>query len=785
MPLTDVTFEDLKAYPQWVCCNTSKVPFSPLTGKGADCTDPSTWGTYDQAYHAWKGQRTWYSGIGFEFLKDQAITGIDLDKCIVDRQMSPFAREVIAQLQSYTEYSPSGTGIHIWVRGSLPANLSPNRKGDGEDRIEMYDHERYFTVTGKHVQGTPETIEERQQELLNLYHRIRERRIQTKQDEPAPYRQKEMPMDEDTAYGLTALHHECLELAHTAEGGRNQQLNNAAYRMGQLIGGNEISRSTVERELTSAAHQAGLEAQEIGRTLKSGLDAGIKVPRTRSRERMAQNEIDGLDNIFILECLEEGEYGDSKLFARQFRGKVLYDHTQQVWYLWAGHYWKEDTIGLIKHLVSGKLASVYLRTTASLNEQASQGKMEGEKMTEILSLKQIKELQKRAFLLRQVARSKNILYFAASHRGMGIQSDRWDRNPWLLALPNGVLDLRTAILRNGQPEDYICTPCPTPWQGLDAPAPRWEQFLNEIFEDRPEQERRELILFLQRLFGYGITGEIREHVFCIFYGEDGRNGKDTIQHTLSSVLGQASAAVLKDVLLSTGRGHSNGSPTPHLSDLQGKRLAWANEPEKGARFHTGMIKELSGGGEIASRGLFEKKVTKFKPSHLLLLLTNHKPHADANDTAFWERLRLITFNMRFVDQPMKPNERKKDATLWTTLEQEASGILAWLVRGCLDWQRQGLATPQSVTKDAARYREEEDTIFLFISECCVIKEGASVKASHLFEAYDDWCKASNVHAMNKTSFGLQLKKKQFEKKSTGKGIIYQGIGLLIEIQKGA
>jgi P4 family phage/plasmid primase-like protien len=380
--------------------------------------------------------------------------------------------------------------------------------------------------------------------------------------------------------------------------------------------------------------------------------------------------------------------------------------------------------------------------------------------------------------LRQASRLKNVLYFASAHDGMGIVTSQWDSDPWLLGVPNGVLDLRTGQLRDGQPADYIRTTSPTEWKGLDTPAPRWERFLEEIFEDRIPEEYKELIAFLQRLLGYGITGVVMEHIFAVFYGEDGRNGKDTIQKALTETLGSVSGAIHKDVLLDTGRGHSAGAPTPHLSDLQGRRLAWASEPEKGARFNVGQIKELSGGGDIATRGLHEKKITKLKPSHLLILLTNHKPHADANDAAFWDRLRLITFNMRFVDDPQAPNERKKDLMLWTQLGEETSGILAWLVRGCLDWQKNGLNTPQAVLYAGIAYRNEEDIIKTFLDECCVIKERARIKASCLYETYKTWAQDGNLHVMNKTVFGLQLGKKKFTKVSTKHGIFYHGLGLL-------
>jgi phage/plasmid-associated DNA primase len=132
--------------------------------------------------------------------------------------------------------------------------------------------------------------------------------------------------------------------------------------------------------------------------------------------------------------------------------------------------------------------------------------------------------------------------------------------------------------------------------------------------------------------------------------------------------------------------------------------------------------------------------------------------------------------MRFVDHPAESNERKKDTTLWDTLEREASGILVWLVRGCLEWQREGLSAPPSVLADGAKYRKEEDVMQLFIEECCVITENATFRAKALYERYKAWCEQSRLPPMSSTQFGRQFGKKRFEKREDMKGIYYKGIG---------
>ncbi len=493
----------------------------------------------------------------------------------------------------------------------------------------------------------------------------------------------------------------------------------------------------------------------------------------------------------VLMYLDENEYGDARFFAEVFAGQVCYDHTEKEWYLWNGHYWKQDATGKVRKLVAGVLGTLYLRAAADLNtEQAeldlklqaliSQGVKDDaeagplkDRLKVITS--QVTALRSRAHALRAAKRMNSVLTFVQAE--MGITSEIWDTSPWILAVPNGVLDLHSGEYREGEPSDYIRTVCPTEWADLDTPSPRFEQFLQEVFEDKPDRDT--LIAFLQRLLGYGITGLTVHHIFPIFYGEEGRNGKDTLLDTLKSVLGPLVGAVSNDVFISQDKLRSGGAATPHLCDLQGKRLVWGSETREGDRLNIAQIKKLTGGGEISTRPLYAKDYYTFPPTHKLLLMTNYKPHADARDKAFWTRACLIEFGIRFVDQPHAPNERQADLTLKETLKQERSGILAWLVRGCLDWQKYGLDIPPSVQMATDKYREDEDRLLLFIQECCIVAPHARVSPSALFKAYRDWHEVSQFsgHGMNSKQFADAISK-QFERGRTKETRYYSGIGLL-------
>lgn len=151
--------EDLKNLPQWVV-HQGKKPIDPNTYYGAKAGDPSTWGTFEQCL----GLAPMYDGIGFE-LNDNGIVGIDIDHCIDEiGLLSKEARSIVERLNSYTEISPSGTGLHIWIYGDIPEK---GRKHT-EKGVEIYKDKRYFTMTGN-VYGDLKPIEQRDAEIMELF----------------------------------------------------------------------------------------------------------------------------------------------------------------------------------------------------------------------------------------------------------------------------------------------------------------------------------------------------------------------------------------------------------------------------------------------------------------------------------------------------------------------------------------------------------------------------------------------------------------------------------------
>lgn len=469
-------------------------------------------------------------------------------------------------------------------------------------------------------------------------------------------------------------------------------------------------------------------------------------------------------------AVNSGEDGDSWLFVQLHRGKLLFDHAAGVWYEWGGHSWREDLLAESMAAVDavidayGEAAQreAWKRLAASKRRDGEAEKEAGKREEAFLA---------RVGKLQCLHRKRNVLTLAAvGRRSLGGTGEEWDRSPWLLACPNGTIDLQTGKLRPGRQEDFIKTACPTPWRDLNIKAPAWESFLDEVFEGD-----RELIGYVQRLFGYAITGLSTEHVFPILWGA-GRNGKGTLLQALADVLGPLAGPSKAELLLEQGRTRSSAAPDSDLMALRGKRVVWASETDEGRKLNAGRVKWLVGGDTLVGRAPFAKREITFKPTHTLLLLTNHKPKADPTDYALWQRVHLIPFALSFVDEPRRENERRRDPQLTERLKAEASGILSWLVRGCLTWQIEGLKPPDKVKGATEEYRMDEDLIGHFLGERCLVSAAASIRAGELYKAYQSWCEEMGHRPISGTRFGKDMKER-FQWAENYKGIFYSGVGI--------
>ncbi|MGW0929582.1 phage/plasmid primase, P4 family [Streptomyces sp. NPDC002644] len=345
-----------------------------------------------------------------------------------------------------------------------------------------------------------------------------------------------------------------------------------------------------------------------------------------------------------------------------------------------------------------------------------------------------------------------------------VSADAFDARPELLSFANGVVDLRTGELRPHSPDDMLTASLPFDYQA-GAKAPRWEEFLHEIMPGMPE-----MVSYLQRLVGYGITGYTTEQCFCVLWGK-GANGKSVFTETLASVFG--SITTTTPFATFENKGGAGGGIPNDIAALRGARLVMASEGESGKDMSEAVLKRLSGKDRVTARFL-NKEFFTYQPTFLILLATNHKPRFKSQDEGLWRRVKMIPFKRYFA-----PEERDYD--LDAKLLRERAGIVAWAVRGAVEWFQSGLGDPDAIQNATKEYRETSDTLAGFFPDVLRPTGGLErVSGSDIYNAYRDWCEAEGLQAKeiwSRTMLYRMLEERGIQRVRTAKGQALIGVTL--------
>jgi putative DNA primase/helicase len=329
---------------------------------------------------------------------------------------------------------------------------------------------------------------------------------------------------------------------------------------------------------------------------------------------------------------------------------------------------------------------------------------------------------------------------ARSDRRLAAVIDQWDADPWLLNTPDGIIDLRTGQRHRHRAEDYQ-TKITAIGPGGDCP-----RFL--AFLDRITGGDSELVAYIQRVLGYGLTGLTREHALFFGYGT-GANGKSVLLSTVAGLLGDYhKTAPIETFTASNGDRH----PTD-LASLRGARLVTATETEEGRRWAESRIKQLTGGDTVAAR-FMRQDFFEYRPAFKLIIAGNHKPSLRSVDEAIRRRFHLIPFAVT-----IPPEERDPD--LAEKLKAEWPGILQWLIDGCLEWQAEGLQPPQAVREATDAYLSAEDSLAAWIDHKCDRSANAWASSSALFASWSSWATTAGENPGNSKRFSQALESRGF------------------------
>jgi len=447
------------------------------------------------------------------------------------------------------------------------------------------------------------------------------------------------------------------------------------------------------------------------------------------------------------------DVGNGRRLALLHGDDLKYSHGWEKWLVWDGKRWKMDDTGEIHRRAKSTCRSLLEHAADRIRELSANGADEN-------TLKSFSDFQSFAIKSESRDRISAMAEMAKSEPNIPIQTTALNSDPFLLCCPNGTVDLSTGSIRPHDRCDYITQLCPTPYVP-DATCPTWIRFLNDIFPGDEAPGNIEMILYVQRLLGYCLTGDVREQILPIFCGS-GSNGKTTLLNTVTTILGSDYCVKAPVAMLTAGAKHRH--PT-ELTLLFGKRLVYAAESDEGGRLNESVIKELTGSETITARRMKED-FWSFVPTHKLILCTNHKPKVRGKDHAIWRRLKLVPFMEQF-------DGARKDTTLPAKLLAEATGILAWLIRGCVEWHHYGLTEPNHVREATKDYRKDEDVLAVWIDQRCTTsgKEQASV----LYQNYKAWAENGGEYVQSIRQFTKELRDSY--KDYTSNGLWFNGLSL--------
>lgn len=485
-------------------------------------------------------------------------------------------------------------------------------------------------------------------------------------------------------------------------------------------------------------------------------------------------EAPAIDKSYILACLGRNRVGDAALFCTQFAGKYLFVQEWEKWLIWNGNYWEIDKRSRHALADAERVCALYQN---SFNET---GEEEGSDLHKLL--------KGRLKTLRSGAGRKELLDCVTTIDDPPVISvEQLDQQPYLLATPTGVVDLRTGECTPGKQEQYILNPCPTPWTGLDTPCPNFMAYLLSCMDGN-----QEMVDFLIRLLGYGLLGDKHLHIWAIMYGPLSRNGKDTLMNTIKRILGKRLHVRINVSMLVEQKFPKDSSQAQvDMMALRGARIAYGSEANARQALDQAKIKDLTGGGYITARGITDKEMTEWRQSALLLLLTNYLPKLDFDDDGFKARTICVEWPVKFVENPTKQHERKIDFDMAKRLEAEESGILAALVRGCRDVVAKGLRIPEKVLKYTQEQMDSFDDIGKFLRECCLLEEPPTggreyqtrIATSELLKYCNWWCKKvlGNSYTYSPKKFTPTLEKKGIPTKKSSV-MYYMGVAIKEEIK---
>lgn len=731
--------QHLKDTAEWCCwqyeqkpgkAKPDKIPKNPCTGGNASVNIPNTFSDFDTAIKA----VVKFDGIGTRASRNLAL--IDLDHCVENSSVVPWAQTVIDHFpDAYVEISPSRTGIHIICKISDDFVFDKKafyiKKGNYELYIAGYTN-RFLTVTGDCIQNGNASVQDEGIRWLMETHMRREQSV-TDSDMDAILTRDSYLSDASV-----------LEKAMNAKNGQKLR----TLWNGDISG--YPSQSEADIALVSIlAFYCNGNAQQIDRIYRTWVLARKKWDECHGAETYgmmtirravsgmkefyapiiktdaAENFDDAMHRLEELNPMDTGAYpwsdiGTGKLLADFYESVIRYVPKRKSWFYYEEGIWQQD--------VGGLKAMKYCMELANLLH------MYALKITDEHTRKGYMEYAKR---WQRHPNRVNILKDAQVYHP--IDPMEFDSDIHVFNCSNCTLHLDTRSYTEHRSEDKLTKISPVVYDP-DVYCERWEKFIDEIMSGDKEKAK-----FMQKLFGYGLTGDTHYECLTILYGASTRNGKSTLCEAVLKVLGGYGCTTRPETLAMKPTVDSS-LPSEDIARLAGVRFVTVSEPGKGLVLNAAQLKTLTGNDLINARYLHENSFD-FRSTHKFYVNTNYLPTITDMTVFASGRLYIIPFDRHFDE-----GEQDKGLKQYFSKPEVQSAIFNWLLEGYDLLQKEGLTPPPSVRVATAQYRHDSDKIALFFEDCMESGDAYEVRTSEVYYRYKRWCEENGHYAENMKNF---------------------------------
>ena len=693
-----------------------------------------------------------YSGIGMGVFN--GFSAVDIDHCVEDGVPNEMATNIINTMQSYTELSPSGTGVRIIFKVD-DFNFDKNIYyiHNAKIGLEIYVSgvtRKFVTLTGNQINDYGiANCHTALEEVLNTYMKrpcvvkasIESNRVSFLTDE------------------------ELIEKAYNAKNGFKFQ----SLMAGEIPEGK--SHSDADMALASIlAFWSNGDIEQMDRLFReSGLmrDKWDELRGDCTYGEITLNKAvanatafycpvavnyDGDIDLteFHPEDRDRYNWSDSsngRLFADVFKDKVRYVPERKKWFYFDGSHWCEDLESLKTMELCKELADALISYAINITDEH-------------------KRIEYVKYYNKWSARRNREILIKDARSIYPLSMSQFDTNPYLFNCANGTLDLKTMTFYEHNPSDFLTKISPVVYDPA-ATSERFESFITEVMSNDEEKAR-----FLQKVLGYALTGDTKYECMFFLYGATTRNGKGTLMESILGVMGDYGNSV-KPETIAVKQNTNSQAPSEDIARLAGIRFANISEPPKGMLLNAAQIKSMTGNDTLNARFLHENSFD-FKSQFKIYVNTNYLPVITDMTLFSSNRIFIIPFDRHF-----EPCEQDNTLKSEFAKAEVQSAILNWLIQGYILLEKEGLNPPKTVTKATEDFNNDCDKVKRFFEECLVGNPQAEVRTSKVYKAFREWCYSNGYHAESAQKLNEAIRKFAVIKKKRPAGTKEEKTTMLI------